>query len=42
VQDSGGPDVRDLKSRLQGPEKLRARQEYPGDVARKVDKFETV
>lgn len=41
MQDSGGPDARYLKSRLQGSEKLRARQEYRGAVTRKVDKFET-
>ena len=36
-----GAWARDLKSRLEGSEKLLARQEDTGDVARKVDKFET-
>jgi hypothetical protein len=33
--------ARDLKSGLQGSEKLLAKQEDPGAVARKVNKFET-
>jgi len=33
--------AKDLKSRLEGSEKLLAKQENPGALARKVDTFET-